>query len=174
MELQEAISLIKTDELIQDRPTAWADLGCGKGLFTRALAGLLYQGSTMYAVDKNISSFQKNSFPNHVTVKTMESDFARDDLNLQNLDGILMANALHFVRDKKLFIEKVIPWFRDAPVFLLVEYDTDRTNPWVPYPLSFFTLKKLFTELGFGVVKKINEKKSLYRSGTMYSVFITH
>jgi len=173
MELREAISLIQTDEITQYKQTAWADLGCGSGLFTRALAGLLYPGSTLYAVDKNVSSFQKRSFPNQVVVKTIESDFVRDDLNLQNLDGILMANSLHFVRNKKLFIEKIIPYFKGVPVFLMVEYDTDLPNPWVPYPLSFDTLKKLFTELGFNVVKKINEKKSLYHSGKIYSAFIS-
>jgi len=173
MELREAISLIQTDEIIQDKQTTWADLGSGSGLFTRALAGLLYTGSSIYAVDKSISSFQKKSFSGQVVVKTIESDFVRDNLNLQNLDGILMANSLHFVRDKKLLIEKLLPCFRDVPVFLLIEYDTDRSNPWVPYPLSFVTLKKLFTELGFHSVKKINEKKSLYHSGKIYSVIIT-
>ena len=173
MKLQEATTLLQTDELVQDKQSTWADLGCGRGLFTRALAGLLYQGSTIYAVDKDISSFQQSSFPNHSIIRTIESDFVLDDLILQNLDGILMANALHFVRNKKLFIEKLIPWFHDVPVFLLVEYDTDRSNPWVPYPLSFETLKKLFTELGFKAVRKINEKKSLYRSGKIFSVFIT-
>ena len=67
----------------------------------------------------------------------------------------------------------MIPYFRDAPVFLMVEYDTDLPNPWVPYPLSFITLRKLFTELGFSVVKKISEKKSLYRTGRIYTVIIT-
>jgi len=88
MELWEAISLIKTDELNQEKQTTWADLGSGSGLFTRALASLLYTGSSIYAVDKSISSFQKNSFPGQVLVTTIESDFVRDNLNLQNLDGI--------------------------------------------------------------------------------------
>jgi hypothetical protein len=173
MELGEAISLIQTGEITQDKQTAWADLGCGTGLFTRALASMLYTGSTIHPVDKNMSSFKVNSLPNHVILKTLESDFVRDDLNLENLDGILMANALHFVRNKKSFIKKMIPYFRDAPAFLMVEYDTDLPNPWVPYPLSFVRLKKLFTELGFHSVKKINEKKSRYRAGHMYSVIIT-
>jgi trans-aconitate methyltransferase len=173
MELQEAISLIQTDELIQDSQKTWADLGCGSGLFTRALTSQLYPGSTVYAVDKNLSSFNTKSFPNQVNIKAIESDFVKDDLNLVNLDGILMANAFHFVRDKKSFIKKVIPYFRDVPLFLIVEYDTNLPNPWVPYPKSFDSLKKLFNELGFSVVKKINEKKSLYRTGKMYSALIT-
>ncbi len=173
MELGEAMSLIQTDEITLDQQTAWADLGCGSGLFTRALADMLYTGSSIYAIDKNISSFQKSPFPNQITVKTIESDFIKEDLHLKNLDGILMANALHFVRNKKSFIEKMVPYFRDAPVFLLVEYDTDLPNPWVPYPLSFGTMKSLFTELGFHSAKKINEKKSRYHSGKIYSVIIT-
>jgi trans-aconitate methyltransferase len=173
MELREAISLIRTDEVIQNKQTTWADLGCGSGLFTRALSDLLYTGSTIYAVDKNISSFQKSPSSMQVVITTIGSDFVKDALNLPNLDGILMANALHFVRNKKQFIEKLIPLFRSTPVFLMVEYDTDLPNPWVPYPLSFATLKKLFEELGYNVVKKINEKKSLYHSGKIYSVFIT-
>jgi trans-aconitate methyltransferase len=173
MELQEAISLIQADEITRDIKSIWADLGCGRGLFTQALAGILFTGSTVYAVDKNISWFKIRSFPSQVIVKTQKADFVHDDLNLQNLDGILMANAFHFVRNKKQFLEKLIPLFHSAPVFLMVEYETDLPNPWVPYPLSFFTLKKLFTELGFHSVKKINEKKSLYRTGNLYSVLIT-
>jgi SAM-dependent methyltransferase len=173
MELQEAISLIQTDELIRDTKSTWTDLGCGTGLFTRALASMLYSGSIVYAVDKNMSSFKINSFPNNIAIKTLESDFVRDDLNLDNLDGILMANALHFVRNKKSFIEKMITYFRDAPVFLIVEYDTDLPNPWVPYPLSFITLRKLFKELEFSLVKKISEKKSRFRTGNLYSALIT-
>jgi ubiquinone/menaquinone biosynthesis C-methylase UbiE len=173
MELQEAIALIQTDDFIQNKPTIWADLGCGTGLFTRALATMLHKGSTISAVDKNLSSFRKSSFTKDVVITTLESDFVKDDLNLRNLDGILMANALHFVRNKKSFIEKLNLCFRGNPVFLIVEYDTDIPNPWVPHPLSFITLKNLFTEMGFAVVRKINEKQSRYRSGQLYSVIIT-
>ena len=173
MELQEAASLIHTNELNHDTKTTWADLGCGSGIFTRALAGELVAGSTVYAVDKNLSSFRTNLFPDRVIIKTIESDFVHEDLNLKGLDGILMANAFHFVRDKKSLIKKLVQYFREVPAFLFVEYDTDQANPWVPYPLTFITLKSLFEELGFSFAKKINEKKSLYRAGKIYSAFIT-
>jgi SAM-dependent methyltransferase len=172
MQLQEAVSLIHTDQLILDRQTTWADLGCGAGLFTRALAGMLFPGSTMFAVDKDISRFKTDSLPKQMIVKTLESDFVKDEFILKNLDGILMANALHFVKDKKTFIEKLNPAFLGNPVFLIVEYDTDSPNPWVPYPMSFITLKNLFTELGFAAVRKISNRKSHYRNGELYSVLI--
>jgi ubiquinone/menaquinone biosynthesis C-methylase UbiE len=173
MELQEAILLIQTDEFIQGAQSTWADLGCGSGLFTQALASMLYAESTVYAIDKNISSFKLKSVPNKVVVKAVEADFVNDNLNLKSLDGILMANALHFVRDKKSLIEKVSPYFRERPFFLIVEYDTDKPNPWVPYPVSLLSIKKLFTGLGYGSIKKLHETKSLYHTGNLYSALIT-
>ncbi|MBE7179566.1 MAG: class I SAM-dependent methyltransferase, partial [Mucilaginibacter polytrichastri] len=51
MDLASAIKFFppKTGDKIS--PQVWADLGCGDGLFSRALAGFLAQGSTIYAVD---------------------------------------------------------------------------------------------------------------------------
>src|SRR4051794_38579406 len=125
MELQEAVSLIKTDKLIQATQATWADLGCGSGLFTRALATILKPGSRIFAVDKNISSFKTGPSPILVTIDTLESDFVKEDLKLKNLDGILMANSIHFVKDKKSFLTKLFPYFHDVQLFLIVEYDTD-------------------------------------------------
>jgi hypothetical protein len=48
----EAITLIDNPYLRQIiRPTRWADLGCGSGTFTLALADLLVPGSSIEAVD---------------------------------------------------------------------------------------------------------------------------
>jgi len=165
MQLKEAISLIQTEEFIKDSQSAWADLGCGSGLFTQALAGILRMGSLIYAVDKNISSLKINSITNSVIIHPMESDFVNNILDLKNLDGILMANSLHFVRDKKSFLKKSNSYFR--------EYDTDKPSSWVPYPISFWAIKNLFTELGYTTIKKLHERKSLYYTGNLYSVLIT-
>jgi hypothetical protein len=39
--------------------------------------------------------------------------------------------------------------------FLLVEYDSDRGNPWVPHPLSFETWRELANEAGFVETRKL-------------------
>jgi len=57
--------------------------------------------------------------------------------------------------------------------FLIVEYDTDIANPWVPYPLSFNTIKTLFVTTGFHSINKINEIPSRFNRAKIYSVFIT-
>ena len=69
----------------------WADLDCGSGTFTRALASLLPAGSKVIAVDK---VFQ--NLPDFIN-----ANFTTDDLQLGHLDGILMANSLHGVKDKR-------------------------------------------------------------------------
>ena len=53
MTLKEAISLINSGLIRPTGPVHWADLGCGEGLFTLALASLLPAGSVIYGVDKN-------------------------------------------------------------------------------------------------------------------------
>lgn len=51
---------------------------------------------------------------------------------------------------------------------ILVEYDADRGNPWVPYPLSFRTWKKLSEEAGFRETRKLASVPSRFL-GSIYS-----
>jgi ubiquinone/menaquinone biosynthesis C-methylase UbiE len=51
MTQRDAIALIDHPILRAAPPTHWADLGCGSGTFTLALATLLPPGSTIEAID---------------------------------------------------------------------------------------------------------------------------
>jgi len=106
MELNQAIELIECNYLLSNKPTIWTDLGCGSGLFTNALAGFLAPGSRIFAVDKNINTFKNFSQNNNVIIEKIKADFIYDELKLQDLDGIMMANSLHYVKDKFSFIKK--------------------------------------------------------------------
>jgi SAM-dependent methyltransferase len=83
-----------------------------------------------------------------VTVHYLAADFTHP-LILPPLDGIIMANALHFSRQKEQLVRRVKSCLRPGGRFLLIEYNTDRGNPWVPHPLSFATWQKLAPEIGF-------------------------
>ena len=78
----------------------WADLGCGSGLFTFALAHLLKPGSSVQGVDIILPRFNFDLQPEGVEIGSMQLDFVADELPFQNLDGILMANSLYYVEDK--------------------------------------------------------------------------
>ena len=99
-------------------------------------------------------------------------DFEKTTLPFENLDGILMANSLHYVKDKIMFIEKLKKNLNKNGCFLIVEYDMERSNYWVPYPISFLSLKKLFNDIGFSSVTKINERPSAFNRANLYSVMI--
>jgi ubiquinone/menaquinone biosynthesis C-methylase UbiE len=172
MQLEQAFKLISHTEILRPYPTTWADLGCGSGLFTNALAAMLKPGGKIIAVDKDMKSFNALSNANGIMVEKIQADFTADGMKLSDLDGILMANSLHFVEDKTNFIKKAVTFFKQAACFVIVEYDTDVPNPWVPYPLSFHSLKELFTKAGFHLIEKIYTLPSRYNRANIYSAIV--
>jgi ubiquinone/menaquinone biosynthesis C-methylase UbiE len=172
MQIEEAIKLIRHPALPITSRMDWADLGCGSGLFTHALAHLLGPASKIYAIDKDLHGFGRIVGNINVRIEKVEANFITDTLNLQNLDGILMANSLHFVSDKPAFFKKWNTFFKQQERYLIVEYDTDIPNRWVPYPISFYSLQRLFAGLDFEFIKKIHEIPSRYNHGNIYSVLV--
>jgi len=114
----------------------WLDLGCGTGTFTEALATILPAHSKITGVDKNYQQLQPQ-MGNQVSLKFIEADFETEALEVAGLDGILMANSLHFIRDKESLIRRLEKHFSTSRKFLIIEYDTTASNPWVPYPIDY-------------------------------------
>ena len=173
MELSQAIELLSTDQLMPVQSAQWADLGSGNGIFTIALANLLKSGSTIYAVDKDAKALDQIPVTeNGVKIEKYKADFVKQELNLMNIDGILMANSLHYAEDKVSFIKKAKNWLKPGGSFLVVEYDTSKSNRWVPWPLDFSSLEKLFRSSGFSLISKIAERPSVFGRAKLYSAII--
>ena len=170
MDLQDAIKLINHIKIAATGKTSWADLGCGSGLFTKALDTLLQPGSDIYAVDKNITAFNNSFTPLHCTLKKIKADFIKADLAMPLLDGVLMANSLHFVNEKISFLQKTKRMLKPGGALLIVEYDFDEPNPWVPFPVSYTALKALLTKTGFNFTERIYELPSRYHRASIYSL----
>src|SRR5437773_9268666 len=94
------VSLLKPG--IHETGGRWADLGAGEGAFTLALADLLGPGAHITAVDKDARALRAIGHG----IETRVADFTRP-LDLHDLDGIVMANSLHFVRNKAPVLESV-------------------------------------------------------------------
>jgi trans-aconitate methyltransferase len=172
MELAEAIALLQPADFPRDGPALWTDLGCGTGLFTYALAHLLLPGSTIYAVDKSAVPLSKLPNPNQVLIRPQQLDFLTQQLPYANLNGILMANSLHYVKDKTACIARLSQSLTPQGCFLLVEYDTALPNPWVPYPIRYDFLAGLFAPLGYTSVTRLQERPSRYGRANLYAALI--
>lgn len=167
MDHTDAVQFIRAGIPARAQVSAWADFGCGRGIFTKALAGLLANGSTISAIDKE---YHRIVSPNpHVSIQFIESDFGDDLPQLINLDGILMANALHYVRDQQRFLKTLRQRLKPSGRLILVEYDTDQSNPWVPYPVPYKKLTDVLPHEGFTAIQKIGERASVYNQDRMYA-----
>jgi SAM-dependent methyltransferase len=150
----------------------WADLGAGEGAFTLALAELLGPGAHVTAVDRDARALRDlpaevgKRFPD-TRLDVLVADFTRP-LALSDLDGIVMANSLHFVRDKLPVLARVRSMLRPAGTLIIVEYGSDRGNPWVPHPFSYPRWEQMAAEAGFERTRLLGTVPSRYL-GSMYS-----
>lgn len=149
MKLAQAIALLS--DAVGGRTGVWADFGAGDGRFTRALARLLGPTSTIYAVDKDPRAIAEltalsQTDPSAARVIPLNADFTQPfqlppphDL----LDGMLLANALHFVADAGGVLAQLAARLRPGGRVVLVEYDRRAANRWVPYPIPMARLYAL-------------------------------
>ena len=79
-----------------------------------------------------------------------------------------MANSLHFLADKRPALSLVHGYLKPGGRLIVVEYDVDRGNPWVPYPFSFETWRGMAVENGFGEPDLIGRHPSRWLKG-LYS-----
>jgi ubiquinone/menaquinone biosynthesis C-methylase UbiE len=132
----------------------WADFGAGSGAFTLALRELVGPHANIYAVDKDqralrdLEKAHRQKFSTSQNVHPIRADFT-GALSMPPLDGIVMANSLHYFRDKEKVLRHVRSFLKMSGVLLLVEYNVDSGNPWVPHPLSFDSYRALAPRVGF-------------------------
>lgn len=173
MRIEEAIEFIRHKDLSTGGPSVWADLGCGSGTFTTALAHFLEPGSVIHAVDLELAANLQIPVPAGITVETQELDFVKEGWPFTALDGIVLGNALHYVKDQSAFIKKIDRYLKPDGRLLLVEYNTDKPVPkWVPYPLSYPSLEKLFKSHGYPHVEMIKTRSSVYGNADLYTAII--
>ncbi len=173
MELEEMINLIRPG--VEQGREVWADLGAGTGNFSRALAVLLGPTGTIYAVDRSPSALarlQAGGAP-AATLIPVVGDFTRS-LDLPILDGILMANALHFVRDQLHVLRHLVRYLRPGGRFLVVEYAVRDPLRWVPYPVPFEHFQVLAAGAELAPPALAGRRRSLSTGIEMYAAVALH
>jgi SAM-dependent methyltransferase len=172
MDHRDHVALIKGG--IGEPGGTWADIGAGTGAFTLALADLLGPGAHIVAIDRDGRALRENEaaiaarFP-ATRLTTLIADLA-GPLDVPPLDGLVAANSLHFVaRDRQVAtVRSLADLLRPGAPFVVVEYDGDRGNPWVPHPFSSVTWQRLAAAAGLEGTTEIGRVPSRFL-GAIYA-----
>jgi ubiquinone/menaquinone biosynthesis C-methylase UbiE len=172
MDHEDHVRLIRDG--VDEAGRLWLELGAGRGAFTLALAELLGPGAEIVAVDRDAADLRRlaepltERFP-ATRLVTVTADF-RDELALgeEPFDGLLAANSLHFVRDPAAVINAVRLLLRPGARVVIVEYDSDSGNPWVPHPFSFKTWQAIAERAGLANTRLVGRVPSRFL-GAIYA-----
>jgi ubiquinone/menaquinone biosynthesis C-methylase UbiE len=165
----------QTSERMQQH--VWADFGAGSGAFTLAIRDLAGPDCEIYALDQDRSALETlraamiRMFP-ETYLQLVDGDI-RQPPPLPPLDGIVAANSLHYVERKRqpatlrLWSTLLKPGGR----IVLVEYDSNEPNPWVPFPISWRRLRDVAHDAGLPPPERLGAHPSRWNGG-IYSAMI--
>lgn len=151
---------------------AWVELGSGRGVLTSTLAGRLGEGARILSIDRDRAALAEQRrvlearHPG-VRLELRAADLA-GALDLGHPDGVLAANALHYVPPAPRGV--LLTRLREALAprggrLVVIEYDTRRANPWVPYPLPLARLRREAADAGFGSLRGLARVAGNFGSG---------
>lgn len=144
----------------------WLELGAGDGAFTMALADVLGDRGSITALDLDRSALARlveragDRFPG-TTVDARVADLTTR-LPAGPFDGVLAANSLHFVADIGPVLGAVRASLVEGGRLVLVEYDAERGNPYVPHPISFARWQRIAAEAGFDEIRLLHRVPSRF------------
>ena len=170
MDHDDHVALIRAG--VEGAGPRWLELGAGQGAFTLALADLLGPGGHILASDRDqralgvAASAVRRRFP-ETDLETRAFDFT-DAIPYGPFDGVLAANTLHFVKDRDATLRAIRFSLRPAGRLVIVEYDSDRGNPWVPHPFSFERWSDEAARAGYAKPRLIGRVPSRFL-GAMYA-----
>jgi len=174
MRASEAESLIAA--AVHERGGTWADLGAGSGTFTLALAALLGPRGRVYAIDRDRYALDElrasaRRRAGGAAIEVAIGDFTDPgSLPEMELDGVLLANALHFVSDARQadVLATIAAHLRPHGRVVLVEYEGRGPSRWVPYPVSLARFRTLAAEAGLSPPTALATRRSMF-GGEMYA-----
>jgi ubiquinone/menaquinone biosynthesis C-methylase UbiE len=165
MDHHDHVQLLKPADL--EKGGSWADLGAGSGAFTLALREVLGPATTIHAVDKDRSGLEQLKQEHLARFGSTENlyvharDFSQKP-DLPVLDGIIAANSLHYFKDRVSILKHIRSFLKPNGKLIVIEYNVDSGNPWVPYPFSFGTFGKLAEQAGFSTPQLLTTHPSRF------------
>jgi len=149
----------------------WLELGAGNGEFTLALADCLGIGE-ITAIDleswalSELEGRVAARFPG-IRVATVTADFTHG-LPVGPFDGALAANSLHFVANPVPVLTAIRAALAPSGRVIVVEYDGEHGNPYVPHPISARRLGSVLSDADFATPRVIGRVPSRFL-GAIYA-----
>lgn len=144
----------------------WADIGAGDGIFTQLLLEWLTPGSRVVAVDRDGGALRRLTqgltAANRARVETVQADFTQPLALPAALDGLLCANALHFVREPLPVLTPLVTRLRPGGKVIIIEYNAARGNWAVPHPFRDSTCLQLLTAAGLTRAQIVTREPSSF------------
>jgi len=155
---------------------SWADLGAGTGTFTLALASLLGPTGRVVAVERDrsaltaLEALARRRAEGAAAISVVAHDFTQPLALPTPLDGVLLANALHFVpdADQPRVVAAVARLLGAGGRLAVVEYEGRGPSRWVPFPVFFARFASLARDAGLAAPTRIGARRSAF-GGTMYA-----
>lgn len=167
---REAISLLRA-AIASVEGEVWADLGAGGGVFTRALAALVGPAGHVHAVDADeraVAALRRwgDAARGGAAITVLRADITHP-FALPPLDGVVMANVLHFMRDPGGVLARVAALLRPGGRLVLIEYEGRRPSCWVPHPISAARFAELAARAGLTPPSVVATRPSAF-GGELY------
>lgn len=144
----------------------WADIGCGDGVFTRLLLEWLTPASTVLAIDQDPGALRRllQALPagQQARVQSLQADFTQPLALPDPLDGLLLANSLHFVGNKLPLLTALVNLLRPGGTAIIIEYNAARGNWAVPHPFRDETCLQLMKDAGLHRAQIVNREPSSF------------
>lgn len=179
LNLQEAVAFL--GPAIGSTTASWADLGAGRGVFTQALAAILDEDATILAVDKDDGALRElRRLANRirpegritVTKGDLEEPRAIRKLEEMRPAGVLLSNVLHYVTEPGGVLRELAQLIMPGGRIVVIEYDRNRANRWVPHPLPLDRMSDVAAAAGLTMSGVLSRRPSAYQ-GDMYSVSLS-
>lgn len=164
----EAVDLIRGG--VNTPGGTWADLGSGSGTFSHALSALLGPSGQVIAVDHDRYALEQigQAAASRAAIEICYADFIAP-LELADLDGVLLANSLHFVERQAQVLRQIVGYLKPGGQLLVVEYDTRQRSPWNPHPLPPNRLQALVLAADLKDFREINRRPSRFGARELYA-----